>query len=687
MDDIELFKQTFFQECADLLGGLETQLTTLQSGSKDVELLHEAFRAIHSIKGGAGAFGFRRLIDFAHTMETVFDLMRDGRVPLSDDLLAAAIRASDILSDLVKAAEAGDELPEGFENSAASDLAIAVEFAGDDILPTPIVTEQAEPDTALPDQPRTYRIEFRPKFDMLRRASEPLLIVRQLKELGDLTATADLSDLPSLEALDPTDAFLAWTFELKTAAGQVAVQEAFEFVEDDCHLSISVVDEMPGDLVIGVKAAEVQPAQSATTTGTAAAEPLAPRAVTTSSIRVDLERVDRLVNLVGEIVIGQAMVSQQIDDGLLDSHPRLVQELTLLLQHTHNLQESVMAIRAQPVRSIFARMPRVVRDLSEQTGKQVRIEMAGENTEIDKTVIEQLNDPLTHMIRNAVDHGIESPEDRIAAGKPEEGRIRLSAEQHGSRIVVQLSDDGRGIDRERVQQTAIAKNLIAPDANLSDEEIDNLIFLPGFSTAEEVSSISGRGVGMDVVNQNIRRLGGRVSVRSEPGRGSTVLLTLPLTLAVLEGMVVRAGDESFIIPLTNIIESLLLQDDQVSDVPGSGRVALFRDEYLKLIDLKETFNIPTSDEQGNPLGIVVEVEDGNLVTLVVDEILGQQQVVIKSLEENFDTIPGVAGATILGDGEVALILDVTAVRDLKGREDSRNTIARKTQMPLQETGL
>lgn len=672
MDDLELFKKTFFQECADLLASLEEQLSALQSGDRDPELVHESFRAIHSIKGGAGAFGFKRLIAYVHIMETAFDLIRSDKLGLTDELIGSAVRASDVLADLVQSAETGEELPENFETAAANDLSQAAGLDGDIGLGDAQSEALSGAAVLAPrGAMRLYTIEFRPKYDMLRRANEPILIVRQLKELGNVKSIVDSSALPPLDAVDPTDAYLAWTFEVETDAGLDAVQEVFEFVEDDCHLAITSKEIAPA--VVGTE-------QPVTNGG----ETPAPRAVSTASIRVELERVDRLVNLVGEIAIGQAMVSQQIDDELVKTHPRLVQELTALLAHTHNLQESVMAIRAQPVKSIFVRMPRIVRELSEQTGKAVRIEMAGENTEIDKTVIEQLLDPLTHMIRNAVDHGIEAPQDRIAAGKPEEGVIRLRAEQRGSRIVVEITDDGRGIDRERVRRKAIENNLIDADAHLSDEEIDNLIFLPGFSTAETISDISGRGVGMDVVNKNIRKLGGRVSVRSVPGRGSSVLLTLPLTLAVLDGMVVRSGDETFVIPLTNIIESLLLRDDLVNDIPGSGKVLKFRNEYLALIDLKQTFNIPHQADTTSQLAIVAEVEDGSLVGLVVDEIQGQQQVVIKSLEENFDVIPGIAGATILGDGEVALILDATAVRELNGRRTVKTAGAGKTAIPNQE---
>jgi two-component system chemotaxis sensor kinase CheA len=597
----------------------------LEDGSADAEALHAVFRAIHSIKGGAGAFGFDRLVSFAHAFETMLDLMREGKVELTPELVSLSVRGGDVLADLVNAARGGEDLAPGHEDQLLSELNVAAGLddagatadaapddgaAGDgdlddfDFTPVPVNLDDDEDDADEDegdagdvyagdqaagaddevgddevgdedggDQPslRTYRIEFKPRAEMLRRANEPLLIVRQLKELGSLQATADISGLPCFDELEPDGAYLAWTFELETDVDPELIDEAFEFVVDDCHLTIAPLDPAAEEAAQDTAEAEAAPAEAPAaapkaqdqakpapdgpakaaapaTTPPAAAEGAARKAPVdtgpaVTAIRVDLDRVDRLVNMVGEIVIAQAMVSQQIDEDLSEAHPGLTLGLEQLFQHTRSLQDSVMAIRAQPVRSVFARMPRLVRDLSAQTSKKMRLEMSGENTEIDKTVIEQLNDPLTHMIRNAADHGIESVEEREAAGKPAEGTIYLNAEQRGGRIVIEIADDGKGVNRERVREKAIEKGLIAADANLSDEEIDNLVFLPGFSTAETISNISGRGVGMDVVRQNIQKLGGRVSIKSQPGRGSTVILTLPLTLAVLDGMIVRVGGE------------------------------------------------------------------------------------------------------------------------------------------------
>ena len=764
MDDLEQFKQTYFQECEELLGDLEAQLMALEDGDRDVDVLHAAFRAIHSIKGGAGAFGFDQLVSFAHTFETVLDLMREEKVELTDDNVSTSVRAGDILADLVNAAQSGDQLPADHGADVLQALSvIAGGEAGapaaesgdeeddgdlDDLDFTPVridLEDGAAPpadadagDAAAPDGPEpelddvgapaVYRVTFRPRTEMLQRANEPLLLVRELKELGTLTATADISDLPPLPALQHDAAYLSWTFELVTTQDLMAIEDVFEFVTDDCDLSIEMVEDTstpdaddaaasPAPAGADEAAEPAAPKQTtadaeAGETSDAAAKPAAgdgeaakadaPKpadktpekkdkaksqaaAPAVSAIRVDLDKVDRLVNMVGELVITQAMISQQSDQVLADRYPDLVRGLEQLFQHTRGLQDSVMAIRAQPVKSVFSRMPRLVRELSMQIGKKIRLEMSGENTEIDKTVIEQLNDPLTHMIRNACDHGIEDPEKRAAAGKPAEGTILLSAEQRGGRIVIQIVDDGQGVNRERVFAKAVEKGLIAADANLTDEEIDNLIFSPGFSTAETVSNISGRGVGMDVVRQNIQKLGGRVSVRSEPGKGSNIILTLPLTLAVLDGMIVRVGGESYVIPLTNVIESLSPQDGDISMVAGGGDVISIRGEYIELIYLNQVFSIDAvNGAQSNGLVVLVEVEGGGKVGLVVDEILGQQQVVIKSLEENFDPIPGIGGATILGDGNVALILDVTGVRSLQVQASAASAAEKTAAIQIEE---
>ncbi len=693
MDQFEQFKHTFFQECDDLLSAFEAQLSALLEDPSEPELLNAAFRTIHSIKGGAGAFGFARLIAFTHTFETVLDHLRAGRISVSKNLIDVCLRAGDTVADLVHAARMGTELELHYEQQAAEQLAI---IAGIDVAaPVPGLRagskqRSGDADGRADSIRHQYNITFRPHRELLRRANEPLLVVRNLRELGSLTVTADLSNLPAFADLVPTDAYLSWTFELQTSAGIAAVKEIFEFLEGSCDLSIAVVDGGSGtgapiaELVneapdpIGLPSATPMDL-TVTSNDTARATDQQPAPLHAapiariSTIRVDLDRVDRLVNLVGEIAIAQAMVVQQIDQGLTQSNPRLFQDLQQLLQHTRNLQDSVMAIRAQPVRSIFARMPRVIRDLALQTGKKIALETSGESTEIDKTIIEELMDPLVHVIRNSVDHGIETAEERLAKGKPVHGTIRMSAAQFGSRIVIEVSDDGRGIDRDKVRQAAVRKGLIAGAAPLTNEEADNLILLPGLSTADSVSDISGRGVGMDVVNSNLKKLGGRVIVRSEPGRGTTTTLTLPLTLAVLDGMIVRSGLDNYVLPLGCIVECLAVSRQQVKTIPGRGEVLNVRGTHVRIVHLARVFKIASAAPASQLLVILVEVEGGTNIGLVVDEIVGQQQVVIKSVRENVGQIAGIAGATILGDGAVALILDSTAISELAAaREDRLN---------------
>jgi len=394
------------------------------------------------------------------------------------------------------------------------------------------------------------------------------------------------------------------------------------------------------------------------------------------TIRVDLERVDRLINAVGELVIQQAMLAQRVTESGLTRSSDIglgLEDLELL---TREIQDSVMAIRAQPVKSVFQRMPRLVREAAEATGKKVKLVTSGEDTEVDKTVVERLAEPITHMLRNAIDHGLEGPEDRLAAGKPAEGTVRLAALHRSGRIVIEISDDGKGINRPRVKGIAVERGLIAEDAVLSDDEVDNLIFLPGFSTATEVSDLSGRGVGMDVVRRSIQSLGGRISISSVPGKGSTFTLSLPLTLAVLDGMVVGAGEQTLVAPLAAIVESLTPNEADIHYVGGVDPVLRFREAFVPLVDVGLAMGFrddPTALKGG--VVMIVETESGQRAALLVDAIHGQRQVVIKSLESNYRHVEGVAAATILGDGRVALILDVDALVTAKrSRTPSRSDL-------------
>lgn len=652
MHSFDHLKSTYFQECAELLDSAYVNLAALEDAS-DSEPMHAIFRAIHSIKGGGGAFGFDRMVAFAHGLETLLDLLRDNRIAMTRDIASMLLRATDALSDLVTAERTGDAVAAGFEDELLAELERASGHASDANAPV-----QPSALTSPPAEPTPYRIRFLPHASLFKNANEPLLLIRALQRLGQATVTAELDRLPPLERMDPEAAYVAWTIDIVSSAPKSNLTDIFEFVADHCDLQVTVLQPLP-DASPDAATARTEKAKTDAPSQRRVELPAA-----SQSVRVDVEKVDRLVNLVGELVINQAMLVQL--GGLLPSDlcPGLISGLETLSQHLRELQEGVMAIRTQPVRSVFSRMPRLVRELSAQLGKEVRLVVTGEGTEIDKTVIEQLADPLTHLLRNALDHGVELPDVRVANGKPPQGTIHLAAEHRSGRIVIEVSDDGQGINRDRVLARAKQRGLIAANDTPSEEEIDNLIFLPGFSTVDVVSNISGRGVGMDVVRRNIQALGGRISVQSRLGSGSRFLLSLPLTLAILDGMIVAVGRESYIVPLTNIVESLRPKREEIHAVAGCGDVVAIRGEYVPLINLAQHFSVPEAvADPAQGIVVVVENESAGRVGLVVDELVGQQQVVVKSLEANYGSVDGIGGATILGNGRVALILDIAGLRD------------------------
>lgn len=693
--DLSQFKATYFEECAELLATAEETIARLQEGQGTDEDLNAVFRCVHSIKGGAGAFAFDDLVHFAHVFETALDYLRSGRAELTPHVADLMVRGNDILGDFVRAAQAETSLPADHGADILAQLS-ALTGAKPAAKPAP---PPSAPESPKPPTFSTFRIRFVPSPDMLRTGNDPLLMLRELAGLGELDVVADTGKLPSLTEMDALASYLSWTCTLTTGKGRAAIDEVFEFVAGDtAQIDIEELDSLPGDeegdgwglfaplpsanapkdeegdgwglfadapgnnAAASVAAAPAAKANAATAPQASAAQG---GAVHTASIRVDLDKIDRLVNMVGELVITQAMLGQQASGFTVESHPELIQGLQELSHHTRELQESVMAIRAQPVKALFSKAPRLVRDLSSKLNKQARLVMSGENTEVDKTVIEQLSDPLTHLIRNALDHGLETPEERMAVGKPAEGTIHLAAEHRSGRIFIEIQDDGRGIDRQRVLAKAMEKGLVEPGQQLSDEQVDMLIFAPGFSTASEVSDVSGRGVGMDVVRKNIQDVGGRVVVQSTPGAGSRFILSLPLTLAVMDGMLIQVGGQRYVLPLTNIVESLRPSPQQARSLVDVGNVLTIRGEYINLMALHAIFGIPgaiTDPTKG--LVVIVETEGGERVGLLVDELLGQQQVVIKSLDSNFRPIHGISAATILGDGRVALILDVSALRQM-----------------------
>lgn len=763
-DPFEAIKATFFQECEELLADLEGNLLTLESGSTDIEVINAVFRAVHSVKGGAGAFGLEDLVRFAHVFETLMDELRSGRKPCDEPTVKTLLRAADVLADHVAAARgAGAPVDpvrsaglvaelEALTYGGAAPVAVAEPEEDDfgftpvamdlgafeapaglpdlpDLPPLPDLAALAPlPDLSAPSASQGWRVVFRPHPRLYASANETGLLLRELGRLGPTRVQMDDSGLPLLDALEPTDSHLIWTIELDADVSEAEVREVFDFVEMDCDLSVTplgdaasveaapaaVADEdgsdasalaraaapeldiaallasvgaAPTEAPAPVAVAPVTPPPAAPVapspvkpapapTAPAPVQATAPAAAAPVTIRVDLERVDRLINAVGELVIQQAMLAQRVTESGLARSSDIglgLEDLELL---TREIQDSVMAIRAQPVKSVFQRMPRLVREAAEATGKKVKLVTSGEDTEVDKTVVERLAEPITHMLRNAIDHGLESPADRLAAGKPEEGTVRLAALHRSGRIVIEISDDGKGINRPRVKGIAVERGLIAEDAVLSDDEIDNLIFLPGFSTATEVSDLSGRGVGMDVVRRSIQSLGGRISITSNPGKGSTFTLSLPLTLAVLDGMVVGAADQTLVAPLAAIVESLTPNEGDIHYVGGVDPVLRFREAFVPLVDvgLVMGFRDAPTELKGGVV-MIVETESRQRAALLVDAIHGQRQVVIKSLETHYRHVEGVAAATILGDGRVALILDIDALVTAKrSRTPSRSDL-------------
>lgn len=725
MDPMEAIRATFFQECDELLADLEAGLLTLQAGDGDAETVNAVFRAVHSVKGGAGAFGLDDLVRFAHVFETTLDEVRAGRMAADPDTVALLLRASDVLADHVTAAKGGPQVDQTSADGVAADLARLAGAALDvpdvadleiDFVPAVLSLDEpvVDAETAAAGE-ASWSVTFTPLPTLYRNANDALRLLRELERLGTMTARVDETALVGLEDFDPETPRLSFHVELSGAGvSSAAITDVFEFVEGDCVLDIVEPPlaaaaaapgagqdgaESPEDLVARlIREAALPPDGPAPTVAPApvgieaeAASALATpdrpaggggEPLVQTTIRVDLERVDRLIDLVGELVINQAMLAQRVVEADLARNGAVAVGLDDLEQLTREIQDSVMAIRAQPVKSVFQRMPRLVREVAAATGKKVRLVTDGEGTEVDKTVIERLSEPLTHMIRNAIDHGLERPEAREAAGKGEEGTVRLSAQHRSGRIVIEVSDDGRGIDRDRVKSIAVSRGLIPPDASLSDDEIDNLIFAPGFSTADAVSDISGRGVGMDVVKRSIQALGGRISIASTPGAGSTFTMSLPLTLAVLDGMVVSVGDHTLVVPINVIVESLQPKAAEILPLGPQGTVLAVRGSHVPMIDVGSALGWSSGDQ--GPLGgvtLLVESELGGLAALRVDAIQGQRQVVIKSLEQNYRQVEGVAAATILGDGRVALILDVDGLIAARRRPASRHS-----PLPLAQAG-
>ena len=687
-DELDEIQAIFFEECTEGLAVAEAGLSAMASGDTSSDVIAGVFRAVHSIKGGSGAFGHGALQAFSHRFENVLDEVRAGHIAPSADVTRIMLNAFDILSDHVAAAQGAKDLPddaamlEQLEAVLASKGAPAPAAASvpapaeaDDFGFTPVVAviEEFDPfgfepvmvelDDLTNAPAAGWTVRFGPSRAALANGGEPMLVIRELEDMGGTVAHVDTSRLPDLRDLDPEDGYLLWTVSVPASVEEQAIRDCFDFVAPDSLIEIGRDEPAAPEPVVPeaivAAAVSIEPERPALTlvadnVPAAAEKPKAEAPAQT--IRVDLGKLDQLLNLVGELVIRGSILSDRLSPA---DQERV--ELPELSRLTRQIQDNVMSLRAQPIRQAFSRVPRMLRDLMAETGKQVTLETTGEMTEVDKGVIEKIGDPLTHMIRNAVDHGIESAEERVAAGKPAQGTIRLSAEQKGARIVVRVVDDGRGINRERVRAKAIERGIIAADAQLSDEEIDGLICAPGFSTAESISNISGRGVGMDVVRSNVEALGGRLEIHSVPGQGTTFSMALPLTLAILDGMIVRLGKQRFVLPLANVIETVQPAPGQVRATSPTSEVIELRGNYLPVRRIGDMFGLPCGSEPEECLVIIVESEVAGHVGLMVDTIDNRREVVIKSLEDNLHPIRGLGGATVLGDGSIALILDIDAL--------------------------
>jgi two-component system chemotaxis sensor kinase CheA len=688
--DLTPFLEAFHAECQEALDSMESSLLKLERG--EPEAIHDIFRAAHSIKGGAATFGMDAVTDFTHCCETLLDLMRSGSYTADAETIALLLEATDCIRNLLQATQDG--------NTVDADRVAAVRARLDTALKAAENGGTAAPEGTAEDQaegPVTWSITFYPMPDMLTSGNDPVGMFAELADLGALSAVPDLSELPQLENMNPERCYLGWSLELvATGVSREQVAAAFEWVEDECELTITCngpaaaadeAAEPPEASAVNEPSAqaasEAAPAQANAVSAdegtaggdgksatTASAAP-ATRTAESSSIRVDTGKIDQMINMVGELVITQSMLTQvggELDESADGKRiERLREGLSQLERNTRELQESIMAIRMVPISFAFNRLPRLVHDVSAKLDKRAELTISGEQTEIDKTLIEKIGDPLVHMVRNAVDHGIESPADRREAGKPETGQLHIEAVHKGGNVVIEIRDDGRGLNSDKILAKARERGVVSAEAKLSESQIFDLIFAPGFSTSDEVSDLSGRGVGMDVVRSNILELGGDTELESKLGEGTVVRIILPLTLAILDGQAIRVADELYVIPLVSILESIQLAHADIRSPAGAFELVYWREEYLPLIRLDRVLQTPES-QTAESRGLVVIVEGGgHRAGLVVDDLLAQQQVVIKSLEENFQRVEGFSGATILGDGSVSMIIDVAGLIKLAGR--------------------
>ncbi|HBC8589315.1 chemotaxis protein CheA [Citrobacter koseri] len=674
--DISDFYQTFFDEADELLADMEQHLLDLAPEAPDSEQLNAIFRAAHSIKGGAGTFGFTVLQETTHLMENLLDEARRGEMQLNTDIINLFLETKDIMQEQLDAYKSSEE-PDAasFEYICNALRQLALEAKGEtapavvNAAKLSVVDGTAIQEEAVAQENSAEESKLRVVLSRLK-ANEVDLLEEELGNLATLTDVVKGEDslsatLDGTIAEDDIIAVLCFVIE----ADQIAFETVSSAPVAQVEESVAVATTPQPTAVVPVAKAAASEPQS----GRAEREKPA-RERESTSIRVAVEKVDQLINLVGELVITQSMLAQRSNELDPVNHGDLITSMGQLQRNARDLQESVMSIRMMPMEYVFSRFPRLVRDLAGKLGKQVELTLVGSSTELDKSLIERIIDPLTHLVRNSLDHGIEMPETRLEAGKNAIGNLILSAEHQGGNICIEVTDDGAGLNRERILAKAVSQGM-AVNENMTDEEVGMLIFAPGFSTAEQVTDVSGRGVGMDVVKRNIQEMGGHVEIQSKQGTGTTIRILLPLTLAILDGMSVRVAGEVFILPLNAVMESLQPREDDLHPLAGGERVLEVRGEYLPLVELWKVFDVVGAKTEATQGIVVILQSGGRRYALLVDQLIGQHQVVVKNLESNYRKVPGISAATILGDGSVALIVDVSALQGLNREQRMAITAA------------
>ncbi|MCU6670016.1 chemotaxis protein CheA [Enterobacteriaceae bacterium H4N4] len=669
--DITDFYQTFFDEADELLADMEQHLLDLVPEAPDSEQLNAIFRAAHSIKGGAGTFGFTILQETTHLMENLLDEARRGEMQLNTDIINLFLETKDIMQEQLNAYKSSQEQDAAsFEYICNALRQLALEAKGEAAAPAVAPAKLSVVDAA-PVAAPVADDRLRIVLSGLKE-SEVNLLEEELSNLATLSNVVKGKDTLAATlgggiGKDDVIAVLCFVIEPE--------QIDFEAVIDEPVAEAAVEAEAPAApaVVAAAPALKAVPAETAAP-GRVEREKPAARASESTSIRVAVEKVDQLINLVGELVITQSMLAQRSNELDPVNHGELITSMSQLQRNARDLQESVMSIRMMPMEYVFSRFPRLVRDLASKLNKQIELTLMGSSTELDKSLIERIIDPLTHLVRNSLDHGIELPENRVAAGKSPVGNLILSAEHQGGNICIEVIDDGAGLNRERILAKALSQGM-AVNENMTDEEVGMLIFAPGFSTAEQVTDVSGRGVGMDVVKRNIQEMGGHVEIKSKQGTGTTIRILLPLTLAILDGMSVKVANEVFILPLNAVMESLQPRDEDLHPLAGGERVLEVRGEYLPLLELWKVFDVDGAKTEATQGIVVILQSAGRRYALLVDQLIGQHQVVVKNLESNYRKVPGISAATILGDGSVALIVDVSALQGLNREQRMAHTAA------------